>query len=171
MKLSIFKSLATALFLLVTSPALSEDVDRNQLAGTWFLEVTGVVPGGGAYQNIMNVGADGTADIVGGWMFGAGGMKFTDSPASVTKIDSDRFEISMFAFLADTGTGAPKGMNVTIYRGKMQADAQRFQAEADLYYLPCTIDHCPAPDLTALGEPATVAQVKATRLASPDLAK
>lgn len=170
MKHTILKPLAVILSLFAATPGIAADAaatERDHLVGTWFLEVTGVVPGGGAYQNIMNVDAGGTADIVGGWMFGAAGMKFTDSPASVTMIDGDRFEIRMFAFLADTTTGAPSGMNITVYRGEMQEGARSFQAEADLYYLPCTIDHCPAPDLTALGAPATVAKVVGTRLVSP----
>ena len=123
MKLSILKPLATALALITATASHAADTATpvmEQLTGTWFVEVTGVLPDGGAYQNIMNVDAGGTADIVGGWMFGAGGMKFTDSPASITKVDGNGFEIHMFAFLADAVTGAPKGMNVTVYRGEMQ---------------------------------------------------
>lgn len=168
MKHPFLKSLAMALILLVATPAFAADTLRDRLVGTWFLEIWGVVPDGGVYQNVMNVGADGTADIVGGWMFGASGMKFTDSPASVTKIDGNKFEISMFAFLADATSGAPKGMNVTIYRGELAHGARSFDAKADLYYLPCTFQHCPAPDLATLPAAATVAHVKATRLASPD---
>ncbi len=170
MKLSILKPIATALALMTATASHAADTAKpviDQLVGTWFVEVTGVLPDGGAYQNIMNVDAGGTADIVGGWMFGAGGVKFTDSPASVTKIDGNSFEIQMFAFLADAVTGAPKGMNITVYRGKMQDGAEAFKAEADLYYLPCSVEHCPTPDTDALGAPATVAQVVGTRLASP----
>ncbi|WP_299425163.1 hypothetical protein [uncultured Shimia sp.] len=137
------------------------------IRGSWFVEVTGVLPDGAAYQNIMNVNAGGTADIVGGWMFGAAGVKFTDSPASITRVDGNRFEIQMFAFLADVESGAPKGMNVTVYRGEMEQNAETFAAEADLYYLPCSIEYCPAPNVVDLGAPATVAQVTGTRLAGP----
>jgi hypothetical protein len=94
-------------------------------------------------------------------------MKFTDSPASITKVDGNSFEIRMFAFLADAVTGAPKGMNVTVYRGQMQEGADAFKAEADLYYLPCSVEHCPAPNPKTLGTPATGAQVVAKRLALP----
>ena len=170
MKLSILKPLATALALITATASHAADTATpvmEKLTGTWFVEVTGVLPDGGAYQNIMNVDAGGTADIVGGWMFGAGGMKFTDSPASITKVDGNGFEIHMFAFLADAVTGAPKGMNVTVYRGEMQDGADAFKAEADLYYLPCSVDHCPAPNTKTLGSPATVAQVVGTRLALP----
>jgi len=170
MKLSILKPLATALALIAATASHAADTATpvmEQLTGTWFVEVTGVLPDGGAYQNIMNVDAGGTADIVGGWMFGAGGMKFTDSPASITKVDGNSFEIHMFDFLADAVTGAPKGMNVTVYRGEMQDGADAFKAEADLYYLPCSVDHCPAPNTKTLGSPATVAQVVGTRLALP----
>lgn len=168
MKNSLFKSLIATLILLFAAPSFAADTIKDRLVGTWFLEISGVVPDGGIYQNIMNVNSDSTADTVGGWMFGAGGVKFTDSPASVTKIDGDNFEISMFTFLADAATGAPKGLNITIYRGELPTGAQNFEAEADLYYLPCSIEFCPAPDLTSLGAPATVAQVKATRLATPN---
>ncbi|MCV6548607.1 MAG: hypothetical protein OIF56_15235 [Cohaesibacter sp.] len=168
MKISLIPSLITALILLIASPSLAKDPIGSPLVGTWFLEVSGVAADGSLYQNIMNVSADGTADIVGGWMFGAGGIKFTDSPASVTKFDGNNFEITMFAFLADAKTGVPKGLNMTIYRGELQSRSRTFEATADLYYLPCTIKHCPAPDLAQLGKPATVAQVQATRLAMPN---
>lgn len=170
MKLSILKPIATAFALITATTSHAADTMKpvaDQLVGTWFVEVTGVLPDGGAYQNIRNVDTGGTADIVGGWMFGAGGVKFTDSPASVTKVDGNRFEIQMFAFLADAATGAPKGMNITVYRGEMQVGAEAFKAEADLYYLPCSVEHCPPPNTEALGTPATVAQVVGTRLASP----
>ena len=173
MKFSILKPVATALALMTATASHAADTAKpviDQLIGTWFVEVTGVLPDGGAYQNIMNVDAGGTADIVGGWMFGAGGLKFTDSPASVTKTDGKNFEIQMFAFLADAATGAPNGMNVTIYRGEMEESAVAFTAEADLYYLPCTLEHCPAPNVDALGAPATIAKVVGSRLASPVLA-
>jgi hypothetical protein len=169
MTFPILKSAAAAFALMTASPGFASGTEQpvtGQLAGTWFVDVTGVLPDGGAYQNIMNVGADGSADIVGGWMFGAGGMKFTDSPASVTQMDGGRFEIRMFAFLADTATGAPKGINVTVYRGEMQEGAEAFNAEADLYYFPCSAGHCPPP-AAELGSPATVAKVTGTRLASP----
>lgn len=172
MKLSILKPIATAIALMTATASHAADTAKSaldQLVGTWFVEVTGVLPDGGAYQNIMNVDAGGTADIVGGWMFGAGGMKFTDSPASVTKVDGNHFEIQMFAFLADAATGTPKGMNITVYRGEMQDGAKSFEAEADLYYLPCSVAHCPAPNVDELGAPATVAQVIGARLSSPAL--
>ena len=170
MKRSIFKSCVAALALVTATASHAADTAKpalEQLVGTWFVEVTGVLPDGGAYQNLMNVNADGTADIVGGWMFGAGGLKFTDSPASITKTDGNSFEIRMFAFLADVASGAPKGLNVTVYRGEMQDGADGFTAEADLYYLPCTIEHCPAPNTADLGTPTTVAQVVGSKLASP----
>ncbi|WP_412552622.1 hypothetical protein [Shimia sp. MIT1388] len=170
MKFSMLKPFATALAFMTATASHASDVTTpgiDQLIGTWFVEVTGVLPDGGAYQNIMNVDAGGTADIVGGWMFGAAGMKFTDSPASVTKVDGNRFEIQMFAFLADIESGAPKGLNVTVYRGELAQTAATFTAEADLYYLPCSIEYCPAPNVADLGAPATVAQVAGTRLASP----
>lgn len=170
MKRSIFKPIATALALMAATASHAADSAKpviDRLIGTWFVEVTGVLADGGAYQNIMTVGADGTADIVGGSMFGAGGVKFTDSPASVTKVDGNHFEIQMFAFLADAATGAPKGMNITVYRGEMKDGAEAFKAEADLYYLPCSVEHCPAPNTKTLGTAVTVAQVVGTRLARP----
>lgn len=169
MKLSILKSIATVFALATATASHAADTSKpviDQLVGTWFVEVTGVLPDGGAYQNIMNVDTGGTADIVGGWMFGAGGVKFTDSPASITKAEGNSFEIRMFAFLADAATGTPKGMNITVYRGEMQEGADTFIAEADLYYLPCSVEHCPAPN-AELGTPATVAQVVGSRLATP----
>lgn len=74
-----------------------------------------MLPDGATYQNIMNVDADGTADIVGGWMFGAAGVTFTDNAASVTKVEGNSFEICMFAFFADAETGAPNGLNIAVY--------------------------------------------------------
>ncbi len=166
---TLIKTATTALALTVAAqPTLAaEPTAGSDLSGTWFVEVSGVLPDGGAYQNIMNISADGTADVVGGWMFGAGGLKFTDSPASVTKREGESFEIQMFAFLADAKTGVPNGLNVTVYRGDLNADGAGFSAEADLYYLPCSPASCPAPDLVSLGAPATVAQVTGTRLARP----
>ncbi|MES0828369.1 hypothetical protein [Ruegeria sp. SCP11] len=158
----------SVIFTATTTVAADDtNVVQKHLVGTWFVEVTGVLPNGGAYQNIMNVDADGTADIVGGWMFGAAGVKFTDSPASVTKVEGNSFEIRMFAFLADAETGAPNGMNITVYRGEILDGAESFKAEADLYYLPYSVQHCPAPDTATLGTPATVAQVTGSKLASP----
>ncbi|MEX0301388.1 MAG: hypothetical protein AB3N24_03090 [Leisingera sp.] len=152
--------------LTATATYAAADVEQ-QLVGTWFIEVGGVLPDGGKYQNIMNVDEGGTADIVGGWMFGAAGTKFTDSPASVVSTDGGTFVINMFAFLADAQTGAPSALNVTVYRGTMQEGGESFTAEADLYYLPCTVERCPAPDPGALGTPATVAQVTGVKLATP----
>lgn len=174
MKRTILKSLATVIALFSASMGYADDAPvtaEEVLPGTWFVEVTGVLPDGGAYQNIMNISSDGTADIVGGWMFGAAGVKFTDSPASVTHLEGDSFEIQMFAFLADAVTGAPKGINITVYRGHMEGTNDNFNAEADLYYLPCDVSSCPAPDMSSLGEPATVAQITATRLAAPATSK
>lgn len=170
MKILNLKPLATALALFTATASHAADTAKavmEQLVGTWFVEVTGVLPDGGAYQNIMNIDAGGTADIVGGWMFGAGGVNFTDSPATITKIDGNTFEIRMFAFLADAATGAPSGLNITVYRGVLLNSGEAFSAEADLYYLPCTVEHCPPPNTGELGAPATVAQVVGTRLSIP----
>lgn len=141
----------------------------EQLRGNWFIEVSGVVPDGGKYQNIMNVGNDGLVDVVGGWMFGAGGVKFTDSPGSVVKIDKNNFEIKMFAFISDVNSGQPTTLNITVYRGKMLDNGIEFMADADLYYFPCTSSECLPPNMKDLGKPAVIAQVKGSKLAKSTL--
>lgn len=170
MKRMLLSALATLSMLFAATTTYADGDDRTvdkHLVGTWFIEVSGVLPEGGKYQNIMNVDEGGTADIVGGWMFGAGGMKFTDSPASVVSVDGDNFVIQMFAFIADAETGVPTTLNVTVYRGTMQDVGKSFTAEADLYYQPCTIEQCLAPDMENLGMPATVAQVTGMKIATP----
>ncbi len=177
-KFSLFSTLSILLLTTILSCTPSSEPTNSvtatnplvkQLVGNWFIEVSGVVPNGDKYQNIMSVDEGGTVDIVGGWMFGAGGVKFTDSPASVVSIDGNDFVINMFAFIADSNTGAPTSLNVTVYRGTMDENGKKFTAKADLYYLPCTMADCPPPNPEDFGTPVTVADVVGFKIATPNL--